>query len=168
MIPSLCHWSAGRRHREYVLLRETELQQQQDWHGGWKDSNEEHEFDATKVAREFLKRQKERRQEEAQQRHTKRWGASRRRQPMPKYRRPFFGARWGYPEPDSPEPTPVEVKHNWYEILGIETRASVKDIRGAFRKKALQFHPDKNPGNAEVLHLRANVLCMHVLATKFV
>jgi len=36
---------------------------------------------------------------------------------------------------------------DYYKILGVERKSSVEDIRKAYRKLAVQFHPDKNPGD---------------------
>lgn len=43
----------------------------------------------------------------------------------------------------------MDSERDYYEILGVEKSASPEEIKKAFRKKALQHHPDRNPGDAE-------------------
>src|SRR4249920_461188 len=47
---------------------------------------------------------------------------------------------------------PVMAKRDYYEVLGVVRGASEADMKAAYRKLAMQHHPDRNPGDKDCEH----------------
>ena len=47
---------------------------------------------------------------------------------------------------------PATAKRCYYEVLGVQKTATEADMKVSYRKLAMQFHPDRNPGHDPGLH----------------
>ena len=58
-------------------------------------------------------------------------------------------------------------KRDYYEVLGVNKSASTDEIKKAYRKSALKYHPDRNKGNkAAELKFKEASEAYHVLSNK--
>ena len=43
-------------------------------------------------------------------------------------------------------------KRDYYEVLGVHAQVTETELKSAYRKLAMQYHPDRNPGNPDAEH----------------
>lgn len=67
----------------------------------------------------------------------------------------------------------MATKRDYYEVLGVERTASEREISLTYRKMAIKYHPDSNPGDTEAVerfkecmrHMKCSAMQRNVLRT---
>lgn len=49
---------------------------------------------------------------------------------------------------------------DYYKILGVSREATEEEIKKAYKKQALKWHPDRNTGNTEVAGAKFKEVCI--------
>lgn len=50
---------------------------------------------------------------------------------------------------------------DYYKLLGVSKDASDDEIKKAYKKQALKWHPDRNAGNTEAASKKFKEVCIH-------
>lgn len=56
-------------------------------------------------------------------------------------------------------PATADITEDYYELLGVDKRATEAEIKASFRKLALKYHPDRNPGDEKGFYFFLALSC---------